>query len=586
MKRRILNYIIPLAMTAMLPGLSGCIDSVDPSSTLTSKQVKDLTSSQQGLLNGIVSYMIKFGSWGDGSLPLNDWGYPCQMFYREILGSDIPVYNSSYSYWPAVENGNDSRYKAYYTYDYYYSLIATCNNVTSVIDPATASPTSKNYLGIALAYRAMAYLDIARQFEFKKTGIASLDDKAEKDKIWGLTVPIVTEKTTKEMQRHNPRAPFYTMYRFILTDLNHSEEYLKDYVRPNKKMPDLSVVYGLKARLWLELATRFDRAPADLNTAVAAEDSTSITYDRLGVRTARECYEKARSYARLASNGYSPVTETEWHDPKKGFNTPNQAWMWCLGYSTREELTYMYYTFTSTVTTETDWGLTRAYGAYRMIGSWLYSQIGQADWRRYSWVDPNAAGTHDGYKQYDSLTIAGHKVPCSLLNEEEWKELPAYVNTKFRPADGNRVDTYAGQFISLPLMRVEEMMFIDMECTAHLDGVAAGVAALNSFVNTYRYTDNSYRANATTMEEFIKEMMIQKRIEFWGEGITYFDYKRLALQVRRKDNTNYEPIALINSKPGYVCPWMNFFILEYESQKNVACKPNPDTSGSLTVTNQ
>ena len=201
-------------------------------------------------------------------------------------------------------------------------------------------------------------------------------------------------------------------------------------------------------------------------------------------------------------------------------------------------------------------------------------------------MDPNAAGTHDGYKQYDSLTIAGHKVPCSLLNEEEWKELPAYVNTKFRPADGNRVDTYAGQFISLPLMRVEEMMFIDMECTAHLDGVAAGVAALNSFVNTYRYTDNSYRANATTMEEFIKEMMIQKRIEFWGEGITYFDYKRLALQVRRKDNTNYEPIALINSKPGYVCPWMNFFILEYESQKNVACKPNPDTSGSLTVTNQ
>lgn len=129
-------------------------------------------------------------------------------------------------------------------------------------------------------------------------------------------------------------------------------------------------------------------------------------------------------------------------------------------------------------------------------------------------------------------------------------------------------------------------MFIDMECTAHLDGVAAGVAALNSFVNTYRYTDNSYRPNATTMEEFIKEMMIQKRIEFWGEGITYFDYKRLALQVRRKDNTNYEPIALINSKPGYVCPWMNFFILEYESQKNVACKPNPDTSGSLTVTNQ
>ena len=50
-------------------------------------------------------------------------------------------------------------------------------------------------------------------------------------------------------------------------------------------------------------------------------------------------------------------------------------------------------------------------------------------------------------------------------------------------------------------MRVEEMKFIDIECTAHLDGVAAGVAALKSFINDYRYTDGSYQAgNATTMD--------------------------------------------------------------------------------------
>ena len=50
-------------------------------------------------------------------------------------------------------------------------------------------------------------------------------------------------------------------------------------------------------------------------------------------------------------------------------------------------------------------------------------------------------------------------------------------------------------------MRMEEMKFIDIEATAHLDGVAAGVTALKHFINTYRYTDNSYQANnATTME--------------------------------------------------------------------------------------
>lgn len=72
-------------------------------------------------------------------------------------------------------------------------------------------------------------------------------------------------------------------------------------------------------------------------------------------------------------------------------------------------------------------------------------------------------------------------------------------------------------------MRVEEMMLIDFQCTAHLDGVAAGVTALKDFINTNRYTDNSYQAaNATTMEAFMNELMTQKRIEFWGEDITNF----------------------------------------------------------------
>ena len=280
MKRLISNHIISLTIVAASTlGLVSCIDSIEPSEVLTSDQVKKISSSQEGLINGILSYMITFDSWGSGD-PLNDWGYPCQMFYREVLGSDIPVYSSNYSYWTTVESGVNTRFKAYYTYRFYYDFIATCNNVASVVDPATASPTSKNYLGIALTYRAMAYLDIARQFEFKKTGIASLDDKASKDGIWGLTVPIVTEKTTKEMQRHNPRAPFYKMYRFILTDLNHAEEYLANYARPDKNLPDLSVVYGLKARLWMEMASRFDQSSADLAATVAAEDSASIEYDK------------------------------------------------------------------------------------------------------------------------------------------------------------------------------------------------------------------------------------------------------------------------------------------------------------------
>lgn len=236
------------------------------------------------------------------------------------------------------------------------------------------------------------------------------------------------------MQRHNPRAPFYKMYRFILTDLNHAEEYLANYTRPDKNLPNLSVVYGLKARLWMEMASRFDQSSADLNAAIAAEDSASIEYDKLGITTARECYEKARTYARKAASGYSPVTEAQWHSTQDGFNKENQAWMWKLGYTTREQISYIYYTFTSTVSSETTWGLAGAYGATRMIGSALYDKMPEGDWRHYSWIDPTAAGTHEGYEKYDSITIGTKKERLSLLDEETWKQLPAYANIKFRPA--------------------------------------------------------------------------------------------------------------------------------------------------------
>lgn len=50
-------------------------------------------------------------------------------------------------------------------------------------------------------------------------------------------------------------------------------------------------------------------------------------------------------------------------------------------------------------------------------------------------------------------------------------------------------------------------------------------------MKTYRYS--SYQCTASAMEDFRKELILQKRIEFWGEGIIYWDYKRLELSVTR-----------------------------------------------------
>ena len=81
-------------------------------------------------------------------------------------------------------------------------------------------------------------------------------------------------------------------------------------------------------------------------------------------------------------------------------------------------------------------------------------------------------------------------------------------------------------------MRVEEMYFLKMEALAKTS-VSEAASLLEYFLNTYRYKDGSYVCNAADYASFIKEMMVHKRIEFWGEGVLFYDYKRLDMGITR-----------------------------------------------------
>lgn len=96
-------------------------------------------------------------------------------------------------------------------------------------------------------------------------------------------------------------------------------------------------------------------------------------------------------------------------------------------------------------------------------------------------------------------------------------------------------------------------------------------------MKTYRYS--SYQCTASAMEDFRKELILQKRIEFWGEGIIYWDYKRLELPVTRGYLGTNCPVGYrMNSKEGYCCPWFNLFFSKFESINNQSIILNPDPS--------
>lgn len=573
-----MNKIIlkPTALALLAFGavtLQGCIEEEVPTSYASSEQVNGSATAQRGMLEGLSAYMVKHSVWSSSSNYSLDNGFPSQIVTREALGQDMPCYKGGYDYWSYISDGSSMRYHTSFTYYYYYGLVSNANNLISACDIDGATTSTKASAGVGYAYRAFAYLDLARMYEYKTTGYASLDAKAAD--VMGLTVPIVTEATSEQAAKSNPRVQFYTMYRFILSDLDKAESYLASFKRDNKSQPDLSVVYGLKARFWLELATRFYKSSADLATAIS-HDSDDDGYASLGISTAEECYAKAADYASKAINsGYTPSTKSDWYSATTGFNTETSGWMWKAILGTKEQLGSWYYSWLGTMNSESkSFGMGRYGGAFRCIDASLYAQIPAADWRKKVWVAPEDAGA-------DTIP-AGY---ATVLGDEDWKDLCPYANLKFHAGSGNISNYQVGLLCDIPLMRVEEMYLIQAEALAYTQGLSAGKAALESFVNSYRYDDGSYASTATTLDDLVEDILLQKRIELWGEGLTYFDYKRLAHAITRSyTGTNYLSSHRLNTKRGYVSPMMNYYIPEAEQSSNTAVVLNPDPSGVVVAT--
>ena len=132
-----------------------------------------------------------------------------------------------------------------------------------------------------------------------------------------------------------------------------------------------------------------------------------------------------------------------------------------------------------------------------------------------------------------------------------------------------------GCSVGYPLMRVEEMYLIEAEAAAH-NNQGEGRNLLESFMKNYRY--NTYSCPAG---DVVDEIFKQKRIEFYGEGIILFDYKRLNKPVVRfYEGTNFGEDRQFNTttRPA----WMNYVIVmtEQMNNKGVLGYNNPDPTGA------
>lgn len=526
--------------------LSGCIkETVPMGGGATSEQINDSPFATEGSLAAMPTILItNYLDIGEHI----DFGYPGLMGATDrLVGEVFPCGSNQYTdrWQPYMYNtgGLSATYGwGGFFYRNYYQFIQTANSILG-------SATDPEAIGVAKAFRASWYLDLARLFEALP---AKAPDKpsyeTEAAAVAGLTVPIVREDTSLEQMEDNPRATREEMYTFILTDLSEAEAALASYTPISKSYPSLAVVYGLKARTYLWLGA-YEETYATIPTGDAA-------------------YRLAAEYARKAidASGSTITTEQQWLDPRQGFNTVISSWMWAMIQNTDTVLNNLL-SWSAHMSIEAIWG----YGnlAQPGISVFSYDRISSGDFRKKNIAGPNPS--YRAMSQYTTLTQEEFEVGA---NGSE--PVRPYAYLKFHTANGEKTNYSAGNPTSIPLMRVEEMYLIEAEATAHYDQ-GTGKSLLQTFMLN---RNRNYTVPAAY--DLIDEIIFQKRIEFWGEGIIYYDMKRLNIGMQNGNRGTNAPSGATFTTEGRA-PWWNIVIPTSSVQQNkgLANKNNPDPTNTV-----
>jgi tetratricopeptide (TPR) repeat protein len=511
--------------------VSSCLEETIPTNTITEEQLGASTKATEALLWAVPAFTNRFNSIGQDNH--QDWGYGAMMRMRDLMTGDFAVATSNYdqfSAWGRNQYIGEEYMNVQIPWTYYYKFVQTSNNIIGAVNPEAASTTQLGYLGVGYAFRALQYLDLAQMYEFLENDKTS--PQATGGSVLNLTVPIVTEATTEDEARNNPRAPRATMAEFILSDLKKAEEFIANLTLTDKVLPHLDAVYGLYARYYMWLGD----------------------------------YGNAKTYARKAINEtkVKPMTKADWFDTTTGFNDISK-WMWGSQMQKEDDVVQTgILNWTSWASNECLYGYASvgapSGGPMSMIDARMYYRLSDTDMRKPTWKAP-AGSALDG------------KTP--FIDPEFGAEVAPYVSVKFRPNEGNLNDYNVGSASAYPLMRVEEMYFIEAEAAAHLNA-GEGKTLLETFMTTYR--DPEY---VCTNSDVVEETVFQKRVELWGEGLSFFDYKRLNMPVLRGyPGTNFSDLARYNTttRPA----WMNFCIVRSEKNNNkgVMGFENPDPTNT------
>lgn len=530
-----------------IPALTGCIEEYEPqSSTVTIDQAANAPGAFENFVNTLTSSLGgQFTYSGSNQYPW-DFGYTSFYLQRDVMGQDIALANdgSWYSSWYICDRTLGPGYAVcQLPWTYYYGWIKNCN---TVIQMAGEEPTEDKMAGVGQAYalRAMFYLDIVRMYAPETYG---------KNKQ-APTVPEVSTNPDID-PAHNARMTNEKAFEFILSDLDLAEKYIAGYKRENIYTPDLSVVYGLKARAYLTM----------------------------------EDWANAEKYAKMAQEGYTMLDEAAWTSRTNGFNSPNSSWMFGYKFNADDpnlrdndgDCSWASQMIIEMSPETNGCGYAANYGYPLLVDRHLYETIPATDFRKKVFVDFAIDNLPTTDEKLEALAAySDHPdwiYTCGYKNASTYGKVGG-LELKFRPVDGDgSVPLAQAGAVSVPIMRVEEMKLIEIEA-AGMQDEARGKQLLEAFAKTrdpqYEYGKHNEAYGNSSTSAFQNEVWWQRRVELWGEGFATFDIKRLNKGIIRSyANTNhFEGYRWNTTTPPQ---WMTLCIVGTEADYNYDLENNP-----------
>lgn len=466
--------------------------------------------------------------------------------YADLMGEDmIQTAEGPGWFWKDYNYETRIRYtskiqRCYFTWKYFYEIISNVNYILSVENTVQGETNRiKNVMAQAYAARAFAYFMLVQSYQQTYKGHESLPG-----------VPVYTEPTTSTSEGKG-RGTVEDVYNQINSDLESAITRFKECGISQENITDLDYYSAnlLKARVAL-VQNEWETAAEAAAEAIKKPGCTLLS----------------REEATVTKGTFDDSTK-EWTTGQTPFNSvSSSSVMW--GAEVLSEQSTVFASFFSHMDACTD--VYYAAESPKCISNWLYSQIPDTDIRK-GWWNGDIGITADDWNYGPNINYNQFKF--------QWKDQNAHT----------------GDYI---FMRLEEAYLIRAEALCRM-GTAHEAEAKQVLLELGSRRDTEYaeRINGLTGSEqtfasvgevrtLLDEILLQRRIELWGETGRIFDILRLAkgwtrywdINGMKTNHTNYlsKYAEYLNFPPDYIECILMIPQTEIDNNKNMtAADQNP-----------